>query len=205
MGLRLETYSHLSALTSKGDAMSIADNCIQLENGSNLRSFINHATATLETLKSASEPIILVGKLSGEISETTDTYSDVMLTPDNTRSNFATDFVNIADNAIELTPDVSCAILLTSCEITFTGTTNLFERLSYQEIGSSEWKNYGLSLKRHVFNTSGHQAVHDMWLLTPSHPVYKYKLEITSDKSGTARDSRQNIFVLIAFTNSQRG
>lgn len=185
--------------------MSIADNCIQLENGSNLRSFINHAAATLESLKSASEPIVLVGRLSGEISGTTNTYSDVMLDVDNTRSNFATDFVKIEDNAIELTPDVSCAVLLTSCEISVVRDTALYQRLSYQEIGSSEWKVYGASVKRQVFAAEGHQSVHEMWLLAPDYPVYKYKLEITSDKPGTARDTRQNVFVLIAFTNSQRG
>lgn len=185
--------------------MSITDNCIQLENGSDLRSFINHAAATLESLKSASEPIVLVGKLSGEISGTINTYSDVMLTPTDARSNFATDFVKIEDNAIELTPNVSCAILLTSCEIVVASNTTLYQRLSYQNVGSSEWKVYGSSLKRQVFTAEGHQSVNEMWLLTPDYPTYKYKLEITSDKSGAARDSRQNAFVLIAFTNSQRG
>lgn len=186
--------------------MSITDNCIQLENGSNLRSFINYTASALESLKSASEPIVLFGKLSGEIPGEIATYADVTIEPYNNRSNFITDFVKIEDNTIELTPDFCSAVLLTSCEITM-GAANatLYQRLSYQEIGSSEWKPYGNSTKRQVFTVDGHQSVHEMWVLTPTYPIYKYKLEITSDKAGTARDSRQNCFALIALTSSQRG
>lgn len=185
--------------------MSIADNCIQLENGSDLRSFINHAASTFESLKSASEPIILTGKLSGEIPGEISTYADVVLEPYNDRSNFATDFVKIENSTIELMPDVSCAVLLTSCEMTLSANTTLYQRLSYQEIGSDEWKTYGSSLKRQVFGFGGHQSVHEMWMLTPTYPIHKYKLEISSDKASNARDERQNAFMLIAFTNSQRG
>lgn len=186
--------------------MSITDNCIQLENGSNLRSFINHTVSTLESLKSASEPIVLFGKLSGEIPVETSTYADVVIEPYNERSNFATDCVKIENNEIEITPDFFTGILLTSCEIKIGApNTTLYQRLSYQEIGSSEWKNYPNSLKRQVFASDGHQSVHEMWLITPSYPIYKYKLEITSDKAGTARDNRQNCFALIGVTNSQRG
>lgn len=186
--------------------MSIADNCIQLENGSDLRSFINHAAATLESLKSASEPIVLFGKLSGEIPGETSTYADVVLEPYNDRSNFATDYVKIENNEIEITPDFFAAILLTSCEIKIGAPpTTLYQRLSYQEIGSSEWKIYTDSLKRQVFTSDGHQSVHEMWIIVPRYPVYKYKLEITSDKASTARDARQNCFALIALTNSQKG
>lgn len=185
--------------------MSIGDNSIELENGSNLRSFINYAAATLESLKSASEPIVLFGKLSGEIPGETSTYADVVIEPYNKYSNFATDSVKIENNEIEIAPDCFAAILLTSCEIKIGANTTLYQRLSYQEIGSSEWKIYGDSLKRQVFSSDGHQSVHEMWMLTPTYPIYKYKLEIVSDKAGTARDSRQNCFALIAVTNSQRG
>lgn len=185
--------------------MSITDNCIQLENGSDLRSFINHAASMFESLKSASEPIVLLGTLSGDIPATTDTYSDVTIKPYNTLTNFSTDFAKIEDNTIELTPDFCCGVLLTSCEITLASNTTLYQRLSYQEIGSSEWKVYGASVKRQVFAYEGHQSVHEMWILSPSYPIYKYKLEITSDKAGVVRDTRQNCFALIAVTNSQKG
>lgn len=186
--------------------MSIGDNSIELENGSNLRSFINYAASTLESLKSASEPIVLFGKLSGEIPGETSTYADVAIEPYNDRSNFSTDFVKIENNVIELTPDFCSAVLLTSCEIKIgAANTTLYQRLSYQEIGSSEWKIYTSSLKRQLFTASGHQSVHEMWLLTPTYPICKYKLEITSDRADTARDLRQNCFALIALTSSQRG
>lgn len=186
--------------------MSIGDNSIELENGSNLRSFINYAAATLESLKSASEPIVLFGKLSGEIPGEISTYADVVIEPYNNRSNFVTDSVKIENNEIEIAPDCFTAILLTSCEIKI-GAANatLYQRLSYQEIGSSEWKIYPASLKRQVFSSGDHQSVHEMWMLAPTYPIYKYKLEITSDKAGTARDNRQNCFALIAVTNSQKG
>lgn len=186
--------------------MSIGDNSIELENGSNLRSFINYSVSTLESLKSASEPIVLFGKLSGEIPAETGTYADVVIEPYTTRSNFVTDSVKIENNEIEITPGFICAILLTSCEIKIGApNTTLYQRLSYQEIGSSEWKVYSNSLKRQVFPSDGHQSVREMWMLSPSYPIYKYKLEITSDKAGTARDARQNCFALIALTDAQRG
>lgn len=186
--------------------MSITDNCIELENGSNLRSFINYSVSTLESLKSASEPIVLFGKLSGKIPGESSTYADVAIDPYNDRSNFATDSVKIENNEIEITPDFFGAILLTSCEIKIgASNTTIYQRLSYQEIGSSEWKTYTNSLKRQVFTSDGHQSVHEMWIITPAYPIYKYKLEITSDKAGTARDDRQNCFALIAVTNSQKG
>lgn len=186
--------------------MSIGDNSIELENGSNLRSFINYTASALESLKSASEPIVLFGNLSGEIPGDTSAYADVALEPYNDRSNFATDLVKIEDNAIEVTPDFCSAVLLTSCEIKI-GAPNasIYQRLSYQEIGSSEWKPYTNSVKRQVFAADGHQSVHEMWMLTPVYPVYKYKLEITCDTANTARDARQNCFALIALTSSQRG
>ena len=186
--------------------MSIGDNSIELENGSNLRGFINYAVSTLESLKSASEPIVLFGKLSGEIPGETSTYADVVIEPYNNLSNFATDSVKIENNEIEITPDFFGAILLTSCEININApNTTLYQRLRYQEIGSSVWKNYDSSLKRQIFTNTGHQSVHEMWMLTPSYPIYKYKLEITSDKAGVVRDTRQNCFALIAATNSQKG
>lgn len=186
--------------------MSIGDNSIELENGSNLRSFNNYVVATLESLKSASEPIVLFGKLSGEIPGETTTYADVAIEPYNDRSNFVTDSVKIENNEIEITPDFFGAILLTSCELKIDAVNaTLYQRLSYQEIGSTEWKPYNASLKRQVFTANGHQSVHEMWMITPSYPIYKYKLEITCDKAGTSRDERQNCFALIAVTNSQRG
>lgn len=185
--------------------MSIKDDAIELENGSNLRSFINHVAANIESLKSASEPVIVVGMLSGNIPESTTTYNDVTLTPYSIKSNFSTDIVKVENNVITIAPDVTSGILITTSVLEPTvPNTEVYQRLCYQNINDSEWNVYDASVKRKVFTDTSHQSISEIWLLTPTYPISKYKLQITASAL-TKRHNRQNMFALIGFTNSQKG
>lgn len=185
--------------------MSIKDNAIELENGSDLRSFVNHVTANLESLKSASEPVIIVGSIKGNIPENTSVYNDVILTPYSNKSNFSTDLIKVENNVITIAPDFSTGILITTSVLDpDVANTEVYQRLCYQNINDSAWEVYTESIKRNVLVDTGNHSIIEIWLLTPSYPISKYKLQITAS-SKTDRLSRQNMFALIGFTNSQKG
>lgn len=181
----------------------IESKSVKLSNGSDLESYINFATDALDMLKTASELTVQHADVKGALG-TNSNYNELIINESTSRAN-QVNLVSGLTNGVIVSPMYATNILILSASVkTSTVDTNIYFKLQYRELGSSnEWNDWGSSIKCIPLHAASQQSVMTVWCIAPT-TDYEYRVLATSNKSDATLDtSRQSKAICISYTNSQ--
>lgn len=184
--------------------MSINANAVITDNGVDVQSMLNFLAVESDLLKSASEPIIMIGTETSDTPADQNDYKDVKLNFYSDRTNFTQNMIKITDEGtIKLTnPKYSTFLVISSTNFITTAASDVYEKFVYKEPDSTDWLQYQNTIKHRYYPIKGTFSNYNIWLLTPSTTV-EYKLQFSG--TNISERARQNIFAIIGLTNSQQG
>lgn len=184
--------------------MSIKANAVVTDNGVDVQSMLNFLAVESDLLKSASEPIIMIGTQTSDIPTDQNDYKDVKLNFYSAHTNFTQNMIKITDDGtIKLNnPNYSPFLIISATNFTITNESDVYEKFVYKEPNSTDWVQSINTLKHAHYPIAGTFSNYNIWLFTPAKST-EFKLQFSG--TNISERKRQNIFAIIGLTNSQQG